>query len=83
NDNLWSGPENDDLLREMITRYTSKDNSVIISELLISDDTQNADFIYPINSDIKNILTVHVLLIEKDFESFVTDMGNNQINQYN
>ncbi|MDE5000803.1 hypothetical protein NAI58_10660, partial [Francisella tularensis subsp. holarctica] len=60
-DNLWSGPENDDVLREMNTSYTSKDNSVIISELLIRDDTQNADFIDPINSDIKNILTVHVL----------------------
>ncbi|AEE87960.1 conserved hypothetical protein [Francisella tularensis subsp. novicida GA99-3548] len=78
-DNLWSGPENDDVLREMITSNTSKDNSVIISELLISDDTQNADFIDPINSDIKNILTVHVLLNEKDFESFVTDMDNYQI----
>ncbi|MDE5037955.1 hypothetical protein NAI57_12055, partial [Francisella tularensis subsp. holarctica] len=51
-DNLWSGPENDDVLREMINSYTSKDNSVIISELLISDDTQNSDFIDPINSDI-------------------------------
>ncbi|APC92238.1 hypothetical protein BBG19_1512 [Francisella sp. MA067296] len=78
-DNLWSGPENDDVLREMISSYTSKDNSVIISELLISDDTQNADFIDPINSGIKNILTVHVLLNEKDFESFVTDMDNYQV----
>ncbi|AJI44730.1 hypothetical protein IBE11_01370 [Francisella tularensis subsp. novicida] len=75
-DSLWSGPENDDVLREMITSYTSKNNSVIISELLVSDNTQ---FIDSINSGIKNILTVHVLLNEKDFESFVTDMDNYQI----
>ncbi|AEE26903.1 hypothetical protein [Francisella hispaniensis] len=78
-DNLWSGPENDDVLREMITSYTSKDNSVIISELLVSDDTQNADFIDPTNSGTKDIITIHVLLNEKDFESFVTDMDNYQI----
>ncbi|OIN85102.1 SAM-dependent methyltransferase domain protein [Francisella sp. TX07-6608] len=78
-DNLWSGPENDDVLRKMITSYTSNDNSVIISELIINDDIQNSTFIDSINLGIKKIVTVHVLLNEQDFESFVTDMNDYEI----
>ncbi len=78
-DNLWSGPENDEVLRKIVTNHASKDNSVIISEFVISDNIQNAAFLDPINLDLKNIITIHVLLNEKDFESFIADMDNYQI----
>ncbi|APC90903.1 hypothetical protein BBG19_0165 [Francisella sp. MA067296] len=75
-DNLWSGPENDAILREMLTTNTSKDNSVIISEFIVSDDNQNAAFIDKINLGVKKIVTVHVLLNEKDFDKFIQEIYN-------
>lgn len=74
-DNLWSGPENDAILREMLTTNTSKDNSVIISELIVNDDNENAAFIDQINLGVKKIVTVHVLLNEKDFDRFIQEIS--------
>jgi hypothetical protein len=75
-DNLWSGADNDPILREMITTNTSKDNSVIYSKLIVSNDIKNATFIDQINIGVKNIVTVHVLLNELDFENFTAEMTN-------
>ncbi|AJI58013.1 hypothetical protein LA02_1249 [Francisella philomiragia] len=74
-DSLWSGPENDDVLRNIITTRYSKSNSVIISEFVPNDSTKFIDFY---NKGAKKILTIHVLLDDKHFEKFVQDITKEQ-----
>ncbi|WP_151192724.1 hypothetical protein [Cysteiniphilum sp. JM-1] len=58
-DGTWSGPENVDRLRELITTNSTSGNSTIISVL----DQLNGDpFIDPDNVGVDKIITVHSLL---------------------
>ncbi|API86510.1 hypothetical protein [Francisella uliginis] len=73
-DNRWSGPENDEALRKMISSHSSPENSVVISEFKANNDKGNASFIDPANLNASKIITSHVILKESDFNIFLTDM---------
>lgn len=73
-DNLWSGPENDEALRKMISSHSSPENSVVISEFNANNDKGNASFIDPANLNASRIITSHVILKESDFNIFLADM---------
>lgn len=42
---------------------------------MVSDDIQNAAFIDSINSGVKKIVTVHVLLNQKNFDRFIRELS--------
>ena len=58
-DSTWSGDENIDRLRELITTDTTPDNSTIMS---ILEQISGAPFIDPDNVGVDKIITVHSLL---------------------
>ena len=76
-DNLWSGPENDAQLRDVITTKVSNEGSIIISKL--QTDSMETNFIDINNKGANEIITVHVLLNNLDFYTFQQDMITKEI----
>ena len=76
-DNLWSGPENDAQLRDVITTKVSNEDSIIISKL--QTDSMETNFIDINNKGANEIITVHVLLNNLDFYTFQQDMITKEI----
>ena len=58
--NVWSGPDNDNSLRQLITTHTSNQYDYIVSELVNIDQPQR--FINNSNRGVTKIITVHSLL---------------------